>query len=801
MDSLACYTSESEPSSSGAFNGFPLEISDNFDIDEAQLVELYKRIPPPHLRAYALTHTKDKVVGDIAQRVKDEGHFDTFRKTWLKDLETKPQFQNLVRRVEMQCDEYLKGLKWTPDMDKTAARENLRKKIASASFVDTGIQGLLQEIHTGRYSNPIPLQRFNEALTSIVGETVQKYIQLGTLDFPRLGKAADNTHFDDFDSCNVSLPRATTPTQVNSTDQPRREIASRNMFRESPDLVEMEISSPETESTMEDGEIRSSTAASADSALDGRPESRAKSTGPHDLPRNTEDFQGALDLLMFSGNGQWGNDFDSDSQIEGSQTESSPPVETSPVRPTLISPTPGTTSSTPPIPPPPAIPKFPLPPPLPSLPPLMPFPPPPLPTSRLKRSVDSSSNSSLSSDSSPAVLIKHIVAMTNTNPSLAQPLSAESIVKKKEEDDDTDETSSAFWRNKWKKAKKSKEKPADEAPPPKKVTSSNTPPKVTSAGLTVSSIPLPAPVSPAESDEKVLPDSKSVEAEVEPEVKTEVVSTDTQPVIKQHTPPPPPAEETIPEVQPTETLVRSEEKVSAEEESLRKQEEKVPEVEGVTSVEADRSSELPGSLSPVGGDTTDAVPSTSCGVLSVLGSAPILLKVEKVERRKSVGTKKVVLVKVPKEKKVQSKTSVNSTTEETVSTFSEVAQVLNVPSVRALSEASQVVMVDSASSRPARNRKSNSRYTEDFVTAPKTLVKVTAAVKMPVRRKLSKSEQGMVEEQPPMMNTPMVLPTSAPIPLVIRSESPAPTSTPSRPIVLTVKKAGTSSNKKQKTTQ
>ena len=95
MDSLAaCYSSDGEPSSSAAFSGFPLEISDNFDIDEMQLLELYKRIPPPHLRSYALSHTTNKVVVEIAQRVKDDGHFDTFRKTWMKDLETKVQHRS-----------------------------------------------------------------------------------------------------------------------------------------------------------------------------------------------------------------------------------------------------------------------------------------------------------------------------------------------------------------------------------------------------------------------------------------------------------------------------------------------------------------------------------------------------------------------------------------------------------------------------------------------------------------------------------------------------------------------------------
>lgn len=62
---------------------------DGFDVDEGELIQLYKRIPPPDLRAFALARAREKVVTEGVRKVKEDGIFDSFRKTWLKDLEAK----------------------------------------------------------------------------------------------------------------------------------------------------------------------------------------------------------------------------------------------------------------------------------------------------------------------------------------------------------------------------------------------------------------------------------------------------------------------------------------------------------------------------------------------------------------------------------------------------------------------------------------------------------------------------------------------------------------------------------------
>lgn len=66
-----------------------MDVPEGFDVDESELIQLYKRIPPPDLRAYALNVARERVVTDVVRKVKEDGVFDSFRKTWLKDLEAK----------------------------------------------------------------------------------------------------------------------------------------------------------------------------------------------------------------------------------------------------------------------------------------------------------------------------------------------------------------------------------------------------------------------------------------------------------------------------------------------------------------------------------------------------------------------------------------------------------------------------------------------------------------------------------------------------------------------------------------
>ena len=67
---------------------------EEFDIDTAELMELYKRIPTPDLRGHAMRAAQERIIGNVVRTVKDDGIFDNFRKAWLKDLETKVSFHS-----------------------------------------------------------------------------------------------------------------------------------------------------------------------------------------------------------------------------------------------------------------------------------------------------------------------------------------------------------------------------------------------------------------------------------------------------------------------------------------------------------------------------------------------------------------------------------------------------------------------------------------------------------------------------------------------------------------------------------
>jgi hypothetical protein len=62
--------------------------------------------------------------------VKSQGHFDTFRKECLADVDTQPAYQNLHSRVEDTVQRFLNRQVWTPEIkNKNRLREEMRLNI------------------------------------------------------------------------------------------------------------------------------------------------------------------------------------------------------------------------------------------------------------------------------------------------------------------------------------------------------------------------------------------------------------------------------------------------------------------------------------------------------------------------------------------------------------------------------------------------------------------------------------------------------------------------------------------------
>jgi len=68
-------------------------------------------------------------VDKIIFEVKSQGHFDSFRKECLSDVDTQPAYQNLHSRVEDSVQRFLNRQVWTPETNKIRLREDMRSSI------------------------------------------------------------------------------------------------------------------------------------------------------------------------------------------------------------------------------------------------------------------------------------------------------------------------------------------------------------------------------------------------------------------------------------------------------------------------------------------------------------------------------------------------------------------------------------------------------------------------------------------------------------------------------------------------
>ncbi|XP_078037362.1 uncharacterized protein LOC144470280 [Augochlora pura] len=94
-----------------------------------------------------------RLVDHIVGEVKSQGIFDQFRKECIADVDTKPAYQNLRTRVEGSVNSFLSKQSWKPDLNKNQLRENLRKHIHEAPYLDAGVERIVdQVVHPKIYS-------------------------------------------------------------------------------------------------------------------------------------------------------------------------------------------------------------------------------------------------------------------------------------------------------------------------------------------------------------------------------------------------------------------------------------------------------------------------------------------------------------------------------------------------------------------------------------------------------------------------------------------------------------------------
>ncbi|XP_065343075.1 biorientation of chromosomes in cell division protein 1-like 1 isoform X2 [Cloeon dipterum] len=74
----------------------------------------------------------------IISQMKSKGYFDQLRKEILADIDTKPAYQNMRQRVENAVNRYLKGQKWSNELNKNKLRDSLRRHLTEGRLIHVG---------------------------------------------------------------------------------------------------------------------------------------------------------------------------------------------------------------------------------------------------------------------------------------------------------------------------------------------------------------------------------------------------------------------------------------------------------------------------------------------------------------------------------------------------------------------------------------------------------------------------------------------------------------------------------------
>ncbi|KAL7042369.1 hypothetical protein ACKWTF_001114 [Chironomus riparius] len=106
-------------------------------------------------------------VDKIILEVKSQGHFDTFRKECLADVDTQPAYQNLHSRVEDTVQRFLNRQVWTPELkNKNRLREEMRLNIIRAGFLESGVSRIVDQV----------VEQKMDYIQSKVEEILYKYV-------------------------------------------------------------------------------------------------------------------------------------------------------------------------------------------------------------------------------------------------------------------------------------------------------------------------------------------------------------------------------------------------------------------------------------------------------------------------------------------------------------------------------------------------------------------------------------------------------------------------------------------------
>ncbi|XP_066581237.1 biorientation of chromosomes in cell division protein 1-like 1 [Prorops nasuta] len=123
-----------------------------------------------------------RLIDRIVDEVKSQGIFDQFRKECIADVDTKPAYQNLRTRVEGSVNSFLSKQSWTPELNKNQSRENLRKHIHEAPYLEVGVERIVDQVVNPKvYSIFMP--RIEDVVYEFLGIERPKSKEKGTTSY------------------------------------------------------------------------------------------------------------------------------------------------------------------------------------------------------------------------------------------------------------------------------------------------------------------------------------------------------------------------------------------------------------------------------------------------------------------------------------------------------------------------------------------------------------------------------------------------------------------------------------------
>ncbi|CAG0915991.1 unnamed protein product [Notodromas monacha] len=94
------------------------------------------------------------IQNEVFELLKNQGLFDEFRRESMEDIDTKAGFQNVCNRLETMIEKHLGKIKWSPDLNRNAIREELRQTLNS-SGMETSISRLADQLINAKKSTTL----------------------------------------------------------------------------------------------------------------------------------------------------------------------------------------------------------------------------------------------------------------------------------------------------------------------------------------------------------------------------------------------------------------------------------------------------------------------------------------------------------------------------------------------------------------------------------------------------------------------------------------------------------------------